>query len=179
VAVGSRNAKGIASVDLGGPAKAEHFRVLLPLPLVFPPEPQLATFPDADRRSTFTLAWQTPASRRRSVVYRAGEHELIAMATQRGIPTSWHADDPPAERSAAAVRAVAPLLRDTFEPISELLPAGTWAYTDTLGGDLRTLTIYTVIGHTPLRWSPARGRPPPTGSSPVACRRSLNHLLRW
>jgi hypothetical protein len=52
VAVGSRNAKGIASVDLGGPAKAEHFRVLLLLLLlVFPPEPQLATFPDADRRS--------------------------------------------------------------------------------------------------------------------------------
>jgi hypothetical protein len=82
------------------------------------------------------------------VVYRAGEHELIAMAAQRGIPTSWQADDPPAERSAAA-RAVAPLLRDAFEPISELLPAGTSAYTDTLGGDLRTLTIYTVIGHSP------------------------------
>jgi hypothetical protein len=83
VAVGSRNAKGIASVDLGGPAKAEHFRVLL-LP-VFPPEPQLATFPDADRRSTFTLTWQTPASRR-SVVYWAGEHELIAMAAPAGHP---------------------------------------------------------------------------------------------
>jgi hypothetical protein len=55
VAVGSRNAKGIASVDLGGPAKAEHFRVLLLLLPVFPPELQLATFPDADRRSTFTL----------------------------------------------------------------------------------------------------------------------------
>jgi hypothetical protein len=147
VAVGSRNAKGIASVDLGGPAKAEHFRVLLLLLLVFPPEPQLATFPDADRRSTFTLTWQTPASWR-SVVYRAGEHELISMAPQRGIPTSWQADDPPAERSAAA-RAVAPLLRDAFEPISELLPAGTSSYTDTLGGDLRTLTIYTVIGHFP------------------------------
>jgi hypothetical protein len=78
VAVGSRNAKGIASVYLGGPAKAEHFRVLLLLPM-FPPEPQLATFPDADRRSTFTLTWQKPPSRR-SVVYRGGEHELIAMA---------------------------------------------------------------------------------------------------
>jgi hypothetical protein len=88
VAVGSSNAKGIASVDLGGPAKAEHFRVLLLLLLlVFPPEPQLATFPDADRRSTFTLTWQTPASRR-SVVYRAGEHELISMAPQRRIPTT-------------------------------------------------------------------------------------------
>jgi hypothetical protein len=147
VAVGARNAKGIASVDLGGPAKAEHFRILPPLPPVFPPEPQLATFPDADRRSTFTLAWSAPAGRR-SVVYRAGEHELVAMAAQRGIPTSWQAGDPPAQRS-AAVRAVAPLLRDAFAAISELLPSGTSAHTDTFGGDLRTLTIYTVVGHSP------------------------------
>jgi hypothetical protein len=147
VAVGARNAKGIASVDLGGPAKAEHFRVLPPPPPVFPPEPQLATFPDADRRSTFTLTWPAPTGRR-SVVYRAGEHELVTMAAQRGIPNSWQPEDPPAERS-AAVRAVAPLLRDAFAPVSELLPAGTSAHTDTLGGDLRTLSIYTVVAYSP------------------------------
>ena len=105
-AVGARNARGIASVDLGGPARAEDFRILPPPPPVFPPEPQLATFPDADRRSTFTLTWPASAGQR-SVVYRAGEHELVAMAGQRGIPTVWQAGDPPAQRS-AAVRAVAP-----------------------------------------------------------------------
>ena len=146
-AVGARNARGIASVDLGGPARAEDFRILPPPPPVFPPEPQLATFPDADRRSTFTLTWPASAGRR-SVVYRVGEHELVAMAGQRGIPTAWQAGDPPAQRS-AAVRAVAPLLRDAFATVSELLPSGTSAFTDTFGGDLRTLTIYTVVGHSP------------------------------
>ncbi len=146
-AVGSRNAKGVDSVDLGGPAKAEHFRVVPPPPPVFPPEPQLATFPDADRRSSFTLTWPAPAGRR-SVVYRAGEHELVELAAQRGIPTTWQADASPAERS-AAVRAVAPLLRDAFAAVTELLPAGTSAHTDTLGGGLRTLSIYTVVGHSP------------------------------
>lgn len=147
VAVGARNSRGIASVDLGGPAKAEHFRVIPPPPPIFPPEPQMTAFPDADRSASFKLTW-TGVPRRRSVVYRAGEHELVTMAIQRGIPTSWHADDSPAERS-AAVRAVAPLLRDAFAAVSELLPDGTSAYTDTLGGDLRSLTIYTVVGHSP------------------------------
>jgi hypothetical protein len=147
VAVGARNPKGIASVDLGGPAKAEDFRVVPPPPPVFPPEPRLATFPDADRRSSFTLTWPAPAGRR-SVVYRAGEHELVELAAQRGIPTTWQAGGSPAERS-AAVRAVAPLLRDAFAAVSELLPAGTSSHTDTLGGSLRTLTVYTVVGHSP------------------------------
>ena len=93
---GSRRTQcqGNASVDLGGPARAEDFRIRPPPPPVFPPEPQLATFPDADRRSTFTLTWPASAGRR-SVVYRAGEHELVAMSGQRGIPTAWQAGDPP------------------------------------------------------------------------------------
>jgi hypothetical protein len=176
VAVGSGNAKGIASVDLGGPAKAEHFRVLLLLP-VFPPEPQLATSPDADRRSTtFTLTWQTPASRR-SVVYRAGQHELIAMAARRGIPTSWQADDPPAERSAAA-RAVAccyATRSNRSQSCSMRAPRPTPTPSAVICGPSPS----TPSSGTPLCWSPARGRPPPMGSSPSACRRSLNHLLRW
>lgn len=44
---------------------------------------------------------------------------------------------------------MAPLLRDAFAAAFELLPAGTSAYTDTLGGGLRTLTVYTVVGHSP------------------------------
>jgi hypothetical protein len=44
---------------------------------------------------------------------------------------------------------VAALLRDAFAAVSELLPAGTSAYTDTLGGDLRTIIFYTVVGHSP------------------------------
>jgi hypothetical protein len=146
-AVGARNAKGIDSAALGGPAKADHFRVVPPPPPVFPPEPRLATFPDADQRSTFTLTWPAPGGQR-SVVYRAGEHELVELATQRGIPTAWEAGGSAAERS-AAVRAVAPLLRDAFAALTELLPAGTSAHTDVLGGGLRTLSIYTVVGHSP------------------------------
>ncbi|MFN2467075.1 MAG: hypothetical protein ABR521_02935 [Gaiellaceae bacterium] len=146
-AVGTINAKGIPSDDLGGPAKAEDFIVVPPPPPVFPPEPLLATFPDADRRSSVTLTWPAPAGRR-SVVYRAGEHDLVAMAGQRGIATTWSLDDPPALRS-AAIRDVAPQLRDAFAPVSELLPAGTAAHTDGLDGGLRSLVLYTVVGHSP------------------------------
>lgn len=146
-AVGAINAKGIESADLGGPAKAEDFLVVPPPPPVFPPEPLLATFPDADRRSSVTLSWPAPAGRR-TVVYKAGEHDLVTMAQQRGIATTWSLDDPPAVRS-AAIRAVAPLLRDAFAPVSELLPAGTTAYTDGLDGGLRSLVLYTVVGHSP------------------------------
>lgn len=146
-AVGAINAKGIGSADLGGPAKAEDFLVVPPPPPVFPPEPLLATFPDADRRSSVTLSWPAPAGRR-TVVYRAGEHDLVTIAGQRGIATTWSPDDPPALRS-AAIRAVAPLLRDAFAPVSELLPAGTAAYTDGLDGGLRSLVLYTTVGHSP------------------------------
>lgn len=147
VAVGSTNAKGIVSVDLAGPARAEDFLILPPAPPVFPPEPMLATYPDANRRSTVTLTWVAPAGQR-SVVYRAGEHEIVAKATQSGLATPWRAEDPPAERS-AAVRAVAPQLRDAFAPVSDLLPGGTTAHTDDLDGGLRTLSVYTVVGHSP------------------------------
>ena len=146
-AIGSRNAKGIASTELGGPGRAEHYLTVPPPPPVFPPEPLLATFPDADNRSSFTFAWPADPSRR-YVVYRAGEKELVAMAAQRGIGTAWDEDDTPAIRS-AAVRAVAPLLRDAFQPVSEILPQGTASFTDGLGGSLRTLSIYTVLAHSP------------------------------
>ena len=146
-AVGAINGKGIGSPELGGPAKAEDFLVVPPPPPVFPPEPLLATFPDADGRSSVTLSWPAPAGRR-TVVYRAGEHDLVTMAGQRGIATTWSPDDPPALRS-AAIRAVAPLLRDAFAPVSELLPAGTAAYTDGLDGGLRSLVLYTTVGHSP------------------------------
>jgi len=147
VAVGSRNNKGIVSTELGGPGRGEHYLTVPPPPPVFPPEPLLATYPDADNRSSFTLTWPADSTRRH-VVYRAGEKELVAMAGQRGIPTTWAEDDAPAVRS-AAVRAVAPQLRDAFLAVSELLPAGAGAFTDELGGSLNTLTIYTVLAHSP------------------------------
>jgi hypothetical protein len=147
VAVRSVNAKGIPSDDLGGPALAEHIRVVPPPPPVFPPEPLSATYPDADRRSTFTVTWSA-APGVRSVVYRAGERDLVAMAALRGIPTAWREDDPPALRG-AAVRSLAPQLRDAFRPLSAALPAGTSAYTDDLPGDLVTLTLYTTVGQSP------------------------------
>ena len=147
VAVGSRNAKAIASPELGGPALAEDFRILPPPPPVFPPEPLLATYPDADRLSTFTLSWAASAQQR-TTVYRAGERDLVAMAQLRGIAVSWVDSDPPALRS-AAVRAIAPSLRDAFKPVSGVLEPGVSSYTDTLPGALTTLSVYTTVGQSP------------------------------
>ncbi len=147
VAVGSRNARGIASESLGGPALAEDFRIAPPPPPVFPPDPVLATYPDADRTSSFTLSWPV-AGQVRSTVYRAGERDLVAMARLRGIAVAWNESDPPAVRS-AAVRAVAPSLRDAFEPVSGMLPAGVGSYTDILPGGLKTLSVYTIVGQSP------------------------------
>ena len=143
-AVGATNAKGIPSDDLGGPARAEDFLIVPPPPPVFPPEPLLATYPDAHHRSSITLTWSATAGRR-SVVYRAAERELVAMAALRGVTTTWREEDSPADRS-AALRAVAPQLRDAFAPVSDLLPGGTTTYTDDLDGALRTLSVYTIVG---------------------------------
>jgi hypothetical protein len=162
-AVGTTNAKGIASADLGGPARAEDFLIAPPDPPVFPPEPRLAAYPDANRRSSVTLTWAAPAGRR-SVVYRASERELVAMAQQRGLATTWREDDPSAQRS-AAVRAVAPQLRDAFAPVSDVLAPGTATYTDELDGSLRTLSIYTIVGHSPAL---VPGPWPPTADGFVA-----------
>ncbi len=155
VAVRARNAKGIPSARLGGPAKAEDFRIAPPPPPQFPPEPLVATFPDADGRSSFTLQLGGP---QRAVVYRAGERELAAMAAQRGLASGYDPEDPPAQRS-GALRAVAPQLRDAFQPVSELLGGDVPAFTDELGGGLQTLTFYTVVRHSPALvpgpWPPA------------------------
>ena len=145
VAVRVRNAKDIPSSTLGGPAKAEDFRIAPPPPPQFPPEPLLATYPDADNRSSITFALPGP---RRAVVYRAGEHDLAAMAAQRGLAVDHDPNAEPIERS-AVLRAVAPLLRDAFQPVTELLPASTPSFTDDLAGSLQTLMFYTTVSHSP------------------------------
>lgn len=145
VAVRSRNAKDIPSSRLGGPGKADDYRIVPPPPPQFPAEPQLATFPDANGRSSFTLTLGGPT---RAVVYRAGEHELAAMAEQRGITTTYDPADGPAVRS-QALRTVAGHLRDAFQPVSELLDAGTPSFTDDLGGGLQTLSFYTIVRQSP------------------------------
>ncbi len=147
VAVGSRNARGVDSSSLGGPGMAEHYIVVPPPPPVFPPEPLLATYPDAEGRASFTLEWPAVGGRRYTP-YRAGELELVEMARSRNLPLNWSATDPPAIRS-AAIRAVAPQLRDAFQPLSELLPAGSGSHTDEVGGSLTTLLFYTVVATSP------------------------------
>src|SRR5690606_25481359 len=50
---------------------------------------------------------------------------------------------------AAALKQLAPLARDAFQPRSEVLPPGVATFTDPLPGLLRTLPVYAVLGTSP------------------------------
>ncbi|MGD2178869.1 MAG: hypothetical protein PVG71_13730, partial [Anaerolineae bacterium] len=173
VGVSSRDdLHGLNSDEVGGPAGAEHILATPPLPPAFPPEPDQATYADAEGMSTYTLEWDGVGNVR-YLVYRAGERELATLLQERGVdPHAGPFDyDPEAASNlrAAALKELAtlPEARDAFQPRSELvpepprdpetgaflepvewpsLPAGGRAFTDELPGQLRTLTVYTTLG---------------------------------
>ncbi len=163
----------LESAEVGGPAPAAHILNVPPPPPPLPPDPELASFADAEGLSSYTLSWPGAANVR-YLVYRAGEQELVRLLQDRQINTAVY--DPAAAPNfrAAALKQLAPQAQDAFQVRSELVPepprypdnhpnpllrgrfqesidwpalsAAELAFTDQLGGDIRTLTVYTVLG---------------------------------
>ena len=112
---------GIDSADVGGPALAEHILSLPPESPELPPDPEQATFADAEGQSTYTVQW-TGTPNVRYVIYRAGERDLITLLQDRGVNTSVYDPEAAANFRAAALKQLAPLAHDAFQPRSNLVP---------------------------------------------------------
>jgi hypothetical protein len=164
VGVQAEDASGLRS-SVAGPGLGEHILESPPPVVAFPGPPEQATFADAERMSSYTLRW-TGVPDVRYLVYRCGERELVKHLQDRGVSTSAYNETDTSNLRAAALKALAVQARDAFVPRSPLLPdpprdaqgvhtdPQTWPalaggprrYTDALAGQLRTLTVYTVLG---------------------------------
>lgn len=137
----------VPSSAVGGPALAE---LVLESPPDVPvlqvnPDPLLATYPDAQDRSTRSFTVPAVAGARYTLL-RASEYDVVAAAARVGVSTAAYSEaTTPADR-AAALKALAPSTRDAFAPgpVADAGPGGAVELTDRLPGGLRTLTIYTV-----------------------------------
>jgi hypothetical protein len=176
VGVSSRDeVHGIDSAEVGGPAPAAHILDTPPPPPVWPPEPERATYADAEGLSSYTLSWNGEANVR-YLVYRIGEQELINFLKDRGINTSAYDQAVGLNFKAAALKdlAVNDIVQDVFQLRSELvpepprypdshpdvyrrgrfmepvdwpaLPAGLRSFTDSLSGYNKSLTVYAILG---------------------------------
>lgn len=158
-------AYGVYADEVAGPALAEHIDAAIPVAPGLPPEPQLASYADADGYSTFKLTWSGAANTRYKVM-RAAERELItAVPATDARVVAWKAATSPAER-AAQLRLLAPDARTVFAPVSDDLPAvpvssptgvgklpvpppipaSSSSYVDRLPGRADTLFVYTLLG---------------------------------
>lgn len=170
VAVGAQDSGGLQSDEVGGPARAEHVLEIPPPTPTLPEEPVRSTYGDAEGKSSFTLRWEGAADVR-YVVYRANEREILALLEDRDVDTSAYDPEASPAVRAGALRSLAVQARDAFQPRSGLvpapptapapvtgeprvlppqdwgpLPAGPREFTDELPGELRTYTVYTLLG---------------------------------
>jgi hypothetical protein len=164
VGVQAEGPSGLRS-SVAGPGLGEDILESPPPVVSFPGPPERATFADAERMSSYTLQW-TGVPDVRYLVYRCGERELVKHLQDKGMSTSVYDEGDPPNLRAAALKSLAVQARDAFVPRSPLLPdpprdsegfhtdpqtwpalaGGARQYTDALAGQLRTLTVYTVLG---------------------------------
>ncbi|MCA3120110.1 MAG: hypothetical protein ING99_17095, partial [Rhodocyclaceae bacterium] len=163
VAVRTQHATEGLCPTMGQAARAAYLPAVPPNEAIFPPDPLLATWADADGRSTAVLSWTQPAQPAApdwGQVLWAGESELIASAD----PTNLTLSDPAqnATRSAAlatlasatttlgqqaqALKDLAVLSPSVFSVDQErvVLSAGPQRLLLTLPGALMTLRVYVV-----------------------------------
>lgn len=179
IGVQAEDADGLTS-SIAGPGLADHVLDASPPLVTFPGPPDQATFADAERMSSYTLRW-TGLPDVRYIVYKCGERELVDHLQDRSVSTNAYNESDPPNLRAEALKSLAVQARDAFVPRSTLLPdppraadgfhldpqdwpalaGGPRQYTDALPGQLRTLTVYTVLskskGGVPSAWPSSSG----------------------
>ncbi|MFO0755413.1 MAG: hypothetical protein U0359_02915 [Byssovorax sp.] len=164
----------VYSDDVGGPATAEQTDPAIPQPPTFPPDPQRASYADAEGLSTFALGWTGLANTRYQVL-RAAERELVAALDASDARVGAWKNATTLAARAEALRDMARDARKVFAPRSDWIPEVTYSaptgvgklpvpstitggprsFVDRLPGRAETLFVYALVARS------ASGEPSP------------------